>query len=202
MKLKTRKYDSSNRKAQAEARRTRILKCAAELLANVSNEEFRLEDVAQAAGVSVQTILRAFGSKDGLLVKALEHEAPAAIDMSIYKDIKIEDLDQLITALFKIYEKIGDLVIHALAHEHRSPEFQKSLDVGRDFHKGLVSDTFGIHIQRRPPSERSALFHALMAATDIYVWKILRRDEVLSLDDSVATVVLTLKALIQEEKQR
>ena len=200
MNTKTRKYDSSKRKAQAEARREKILKSAAKLLAENQKDEFRLEDVAQEAGVSVQTILRAFGSKDGLLVKTLEYEAPAALDFSVYSNIKIEDLDQLVTTLFKIYEKIGDLVIHALAHEHRSPEFQKSLDVGRDFHKALVSGAFGIYIHRRPLSERSVLFHALLTATDIYMWKILRRDEVLSFDASVATVVLTLKSLIQEKE--
>ena len=200
MNSMTRKYDSSKRQAQAEARRTHILKCAARMLADGTNDEFRLEDVAQAAGVSVQTILRAFASKDGLVVATLEYEAPAALDMSIYNDIKIEDIDQLVATLFKVYDKIGDLVIHALAHEHRSPEFQKSLDVGRDFHKALVSDAFGIHIQHRPRSERSALFHALMVATDIYIWKILRRDEALSFDETVAIVVFTLKSLIQEKE--
>jgi len=200
MNTKTRKYDSSNRKAQAEARREKILKCAAKLLVENHKDEFRLEDVAQLAGVSVQTILRAFGSKDGLLVKTLEHEAPAALDFSIYSNIKTEDLDQLVASLFKIYDQIGDLVIHALSHEHRSPEFQKSLDVGRDFHKDWVSNAFGVRIQHRPPSERATLFHALLTATDIYIWKILRRDEVLSFDASVATVVFTLKSLIQEKE--
>lgn len=200
MKLKTRKYDSSNRKAQAEARRARILKCAAQLLANSTDDEFRLEDVAQAADVSVQTILRAFGSKDGLMVATLESEAPDAIDMSVFDNIQIEELDHLIITMFKIYEKIGDLVIHALAHEHRSPEFQRSLDMGRVFHKGWVSDVFAVHIQRRAPSERTALYNALLAATDIYVWKILRRDEALSFDESVATVVLTLKSLVEEKE--
>lgn len=200
MNTKTRKYDSSNRKAQAEARREKILKCAAKLLVENHKDEFRLEDVAQLAGVSVQTILRAFGSKDRLLVKTLEQEAPAALNFSIYSNIKTEDLDQLVASLFKVYDQIGDLVIHALSHEHRSPEFQKSLDVGRDFHKDWVSTAFGVRIRRRPPSERSALFHALLTATDIYIWKILRRDEVLSFDASVATVVLTLKSLIQEKE--
>ena len=104
MNTKTRKYDSSKRKAQAEARREKILKSAAKLLAENQKDEFRLEDVAQEAGGSVQTILRAFGSKDGLLVKTLEYEAPAALDFSVYSNIKIEDLDQLVTTLFKINE--------------------------------------------------------------------------------------------------
>ena len=39
-----------------------------------------------------------------------------------------------------------------------------------------------------------------MTATDIYVWKILRRDEALDLDETVATVVFTLKSLIQEKE--
>lgn len=200
MKSATRTYDSSNRKVQAEARRVRILKCAADLLASSSDDEFRLEDVAQAADVSVQTILRAFGSKDGLMVATLESVAPDALDLSVFNNIQVKDLDQLIITMFKVYEKIGDLVIHALAHEHRSPEFQKSLDVGREFHKGWVSDAFDVHIKRRPPNERAALFHALLTATDIYIWKVLRRDEVLSFDASVASVVITLRSLIQENK--
>ena len=200
MNTKTRTYDSSKRKAQAEARRTLMLKCAAQLLADSGTDEFRLEDVAQAAGVSVQTILRAFGSKDGLVIKTLEFEAPSALDMSVYDNIRIEDVGDMIRTMFQVYDKIGDLVIHALAHEHRSPEFQKSLDVGRAFHKGWIADACDIHIAKRPPDERAAMFHALLAATDIYVWKILRRDEGLSLEDTVATVTFTLKSLIQEKE--
>ena len=190
MNIKTRTYDSSKRKAQAEARRTLMLKCG--------TDEFRLEDVAQAAGVSGQTILRAFGSKDGLVIKTLEFEAPSALDMSVYDNIRIEAVGDMIRTMFQVYDKIGDLVIHALAHEHRSPEFQKSLDVGRAFHKGWIADACDIHIAKRPPDERAAMFHALLAATDIYVWKILRRDEGLSLEEAVATVSFTTKSLIQE----
>ena len=200
MNSTTRKYDSSKRQAQAEARRKHILKCAARMLADATNEEFRLEDVAQAAGVSVQTILRAFGSKDGLVVATLETEAPDSVDFTSFANIKVDDLETFVRTVFSVYDKIGDLVIHTLAEEHRSPEFQKSLNVGRAYHVEWVSQVFAPYLDRRPPKERIVLFRALMAATDIYIWKILRRDETLSLDDTVATVVLTLKSLISEKK--
>lgn len=200
MKLGTRKYDSSKRKAQAEVRRKHILQCSARVISDATDDEFRLEDVAQAAGVSVQTILRAFGSKDGLMVATLETEAPDAVDFTAFANIEVNDLDTFVRTVFSVYDKIGDLVIRALADEHRSPVFQKSLDVGRMYHKDWVSQVFAPNIERRPPEERQVLFHALLTATDIYIWKILRRDEALSLEDSVATVTFTLKALIQEKK--
>ncbi|MEL6574174.1 MAG: TetR/AcrR family transcriptional regulator [Pseudomonadota bacterium] len=200
MNSTTRKYDSSNRKAQAEARRAQILKCAARMLADPSNDEFRLEDVAQAAGVSVQTILRAFGSKDGLVVAALETEAPDGVDFTSFANIEVDDLETFVRTVFSVYDKIGDLVIRALAEEHRSPVFHKSLDVGRAYHVEWVSQVFAPYLDRRPPEERIVLFRALMAATDIYIWKILRRDEALSLEETIAAVAFTLKSLIQEKK--
>jgi len=199
MNSTTRKYDSSKRQAQAEARRTHILKCAARMLADATNDEFRLEDVAQAAGVSVQTILRAFGCKDGLVVATLETEAPDSVDFTSFANIEVDDLETFVRTVFSVYDKIGDLVIHALAEEHRSPIFQRSLDVGRSYHVEWVSQVFAPYLERQTPAERTALFRALMIATDIYVWKILRRDESLSLDEVVATVSYSLKSLIQEK---
>lgn len=199
MKLDIRKYDSSKRQAQAAERRKTIVKCAARSIANSTSDEFRLEDVAQAAGVSVQTILRAFGSKDGLMVATLETEAPDVVDFSEFANIKPEDIERFMLEMFKIYDKIGDLVIRLLSEEHRSPEFQQALDVGRQFHKGWITDLFGHYIEKKPVHKRQILFHALLVATDIYVWKILRRDEILSLEESVATVAVTLKSLIQEK---
>ncbi len=200
MKSKTRKYDGSKRKAQAEARRALILKCTAQVLADSNTDEIRLEDVAQAAGVSVQTILRAFGSKDGLVIATLESVAPDAVDFTSFANIDIEDLDAFVRTVFSAYDKIGDLVIHALAEEHRSPEFQGALDLGRSYHVEWVSQVFAPYIERRPAKDRPVLFRALMAATDIYVWKILCRDEALSFDEAVATVTFTLKSLIQEKE--
>ncbi len=201
MKLETRKYDSSKRKARAEERRKHILKCSARLISAASEDAFRLEDVAKAAGVSVQTILRAFGSRVGLMIATLETEAPDAVDFTRFTNIEVSNLDSFVRTVFTVYDKIGDLVIRALADEHRSPEFQKTLEVGRTFHREWVSQVFGSYIDRRPPKEQPVLFRALMTATDIYIWKILRRDEALSLEEAIATVVLTLKALIQEKEQ-
>src|SRR5579872_5669551 len=62
-----RAYDMSNRAAQAEATRTRIRQAAAALYRARSLDEFTLEEVARRAEVTVQTVLRAFKSKDQLI---------------------------------------------------------------------------------------------------------------------------------------
>lgn len=200
MNSKTRKYDSSKRKAQAEARRQHILKCAAQVIGNAQADEFRLEDVAKEAGVSVQTILRAFGSKDGLTVATLESEGPDGVNFTAFANIEIDDLEDFARTVFSAYDKIGDLVIRALSEEYRSPVFRGALDVGRTYHLEWISAVFAPYLARRSPAERDLLFHALMTATDIYIWKILRRDEGLNFDETVATVVFTLKSLIQEKE--
>ncbi|MEL7179608.1 MAG: TetR/AcrR family transcriptional regulator [Pseudomonadota bacterium] len=200
MNTKARKYDSTNRKAQAEARRQEILKCAARVIGNAQADEFRLEDVAKEAGVSVQTILRAFGSKDGLTIATLESVGPDGVNFTAFANIEIEDLEDFVRTVFSTYDKIGDLVMRALAEEHRSPVFQGALDVGRSYHVEWVSEVFAPYLARRSPAEREFLFHALMTATDIYIWKILRRDQALSFNETVAIVVFTLKSLIQEKE--
>ena len=55
---------------QAAATRSRILD-AARAQFDLRSSDFTLDTVATAAGVSVQTVLRAFGSKHGLVIAAI-----------------------------------------------------------------------------------------------------------------------------------
>ena len=78
--------------------------------------EIVLADVAARAGVSVRTVLRHFGNREGLFTAMLEfvstellHErgTPAA-----------GDLPSAVSGLFDEYEDIGDFVIVMLGQEN------------------------------------------------------------------------------------
>ena len=141
MNLKTRKYDNSKRQAEAEARRTHILKCAARLISAASEDAFRLEDV-------------------GLTVATLESVGPDGVNFTAFANLEIDDLEAFVRTVFSAYDKIGDLVIRALAEEHRSPVFQGALDVGRTYHVEWISVVFAPYLARRSPAERDLLFTA------------------------------------------
>jgi AcrR family transcriptional regulator len=72
---KGRPYVMSAR-AEATARTgERILDAAIDLFWEQPTDRLSLEDVARRADVSVQTVIRRFGGKDGLLAAAGEREA-------------------------------------------------------------------------------------------------------------------------------
>ena len=65
-----RSYDSSRRRAQAEETRTLIVRTARDLFVERGYGHTTVADIARGAGVSVETIYAAFGSKATLLHKA------------------------------------------------------------------------------------------------------------------------------------
>src|SRR5436190_17082124 len=63
-----RAYRMQLRAASAEATLERVLDAASELFSGASYDEVSLEAIARRARVSLPTVLRKFGSKDGLLL--------------------------------------------------------------------------------------------------------------------------------------
>src|SRR5580693_9185589 len=63
---------NSARAAKAEATRARIRAAAIALYTDRPIEDFTLEEVAKRAQTTVQTVLRAFGSKEELVYEALD----------------------------------------------------------------------------------------------------------------------------------
>lgn len=136
-------------------------------------DEIRLEDVAVDAGVTVQTVIRRFGGKDGLLeaaadrlneeVQGRRQVAPGAVAAAIQ-------------ALMDDYEEAGDLVMRSLAQEDRHPAIRRMTDAGRAYHRAWIEAVFAPWLQDLPPADARKRTDALVVATDVYVWKLLRRD--------------------------
>ena len=68
--VKRRTYDSSHRRAQAEATRTAVVRAARDLFLERGYVATTVPAIATAAGVSPKTIYAAFGAKAALLHKA------------------------------------------------------------------------------------------------------------------------------------
>ena len=180
-----RSYSMTTRSRQAEATRERILGAARELF-DLRASGFTLDEVADAAGTSVQTVLRAYGNKQSLIVAAIG-TFRARPELFAVPGSDMEAVGQL----FDDYEQIGDRVVLLLAEEARVPDFADVAEHGRSQHRRWVKASFAADIRRHPARRRATVTTALIAATDVYVWKLLRRD--LGLDRAAAeSVVLRL----------
>lgn len=139
--MKARAYSMTLRAERAEATKLRILEAARSLFSTPS-AGFTLEEVAEIAGVSVQTVLRAFGSKDGLMASIVGSSRSSRPPVEPVTD----DTGPVVTALYDDYEEIGMRVINMLAQEHRVPELATVIQTGRDDHRHWVEQAFALQL--------------------------------------------------------
>jgi AcrR family transcriptional regulator len=177
MKSKKRVYVMRARAEKADATRARIKMSAMQLYRERPIDDFTLQEVAERADVTVRTILRAFPSKDELVYAALEEMAAGGVFL---KPTPPGDVKKAVSAFFDIYEGVGDLVVQRLNEEHRRPALKFSLDQGRENHRDGVKTAFAPQLERLAGSARTQLLNMLVVLTDVYVWKLLRRDMALS----------------------
>ena len=67
-------------------------------------------------------------------------------------------------------------VIRLLAEEERFPAVREMADSGRDWHRGWVERTFVPLYADLRGAARERRIVSLVVATDLQVWKLLRRD--------------------------
>ncbi len=121
-------------------------------------------------------MLRAFGSKDELVYEASACLGAAGVPLRV---TPAGDVAAAVSAIFEVYETIGDLVIRCLADDHRRPQLLPLLDRARDNHRALGGAYFAPQLERRRGGARTQLFNVLVVATDVAVWNVLRRDSAL-----------------------
>ena len=173
---------------RAAATRQRILD-AARALFDERAGEFTLEAVAAAADTSVRTVLRAYGSKDELVLACI-----GSIRDSVPPREELPGgAREAVARIVADYEAIGDRVVAMLAEEHRVPGLDAVVAEGRRRHREWVDGVFVDGLDRLPAADRRSARAALLAATDVYTWKVLRRD--LALDPATAEEAMARLAL-------
>ena len=166
-------YRQSARAAAAEATGERILDAFAERLRERWFDEIRLEDVARDAGVTTQTVIRRFGSKEGLLDAM--HERLGA-EIRNRRSVEPGDARGAVRSIVKDYEQTGELILRTLAQEDRYPAIRAMTDIGRAMHREWMARAFGPWLEPLDADDRRRATDALVVAGDLYVWKLVRRD--------------------------
>ena len=176
---------------KAEATRQRILEAARDQL-DLRRSGFTLERVAAAAGVSVQTVLRAFNSREGLIVEAIGTFRSEVPDRSAVP----ASVDEAVALVVADYEAIGDRVIWMLAEEHRVNGFAEVAAEGRQRHRAWVEAALAHQLADLQPAARELAVLAVLGALDVYVWKLYRRDLGLSRSETEAVMARLVRGAL------
>jgi AcrR family transcriptional regulator len=171
----TRTYTMTARARAVEETRTRILDATVALVGERMAADVSLDAVAERADVSVQTVLRHFGSRAGLFDAAQSYAEGAFVEE---RRAPIGDVDAAVRVIVDHYETRGDQVLLMLAQERVEELMRRITDRGRRLHRDWVTETFAPFLAAA--DDPDAVTDLLVVATDVYTWKLLRRDRGLS----------------------
>ena len=192
----TRTYTMTARAEAAERTRTRILDAAVDLATTRLLAEITLDDIAAHAGVSVQTVLRRFGNRAGVIEAAHAH-ATAEVDLE--RQAPVGNVSAALAVLVEHYERRGDGVVLLLAQEGSDEQVRQITTAGRRLHRDWVQRVFAPYL--RPDATPDELLDLLIVATDVLTWKQLRRDLRLNRATAELRMRRLVTALIQDQTQ-
>lgn len=184
------------RAERAGRTRQAVLDAAARQLKARLRSDIRLEDVASEAGVTVQTVLRLYGSKGQLFQAALDQVIREM--RQNFEQAQPGDVAAAVRTWFDHYEQFGDVVIASLADEY-DPAVAPVVRIGRGRHRERVQTVLAPQLGRFPEAQRTRLVDALVCVCDVYTWKLLRRDMRRPRARAEATMKLMIDSLLGEE---
>jgi AcrR family transcriptional regulator len=138
-------------------------------------------------------VLRRFASKEQLFTAAARARADSL--MQSREPERPRDTASALRALVASYEAMGDFNWRALRAEHQFPVVHEMLGHARANHRAWLERQFG-HLLPASGRERQHGIVRLFAATDFYVWKLLRLDLGLSVEETLRTISEQVAAVV------
>ncbi len=185
-----RPYRMEARAAKAAATRQRILQAAQARFLASHYEDVTLNAVATDAGVTRQTVLNVFDSKEHLFV-----EAARSLPVPRDRLRGPADRPRVVATLLEEHELVGDAVIRLLAVEDRIPAVGALMEENRAKHHRFLATVFADVLPSRGRA-RQRMLGEIHAALDVYVWKLLRRDLAFSVAETQAVFERFLAAAL------
>ena len=173
----TRPYTMTTRARAVEETRARIIDACVALHGERPVTDIALDDIAGRAGVSVQTVLRHFGSRAGLEEASFER---AQRDVTDERRTPVGDVGAAVRVIVDHYERRGDQALLMLAQEDHQELMARITEQGKALHRAWVEEVFAPQLEAA--DDREELADLLVVATDVYTWKLLRRGRRLGRD--------------------
>ncbi len=184
--MTTRTYRQTRRAETTGRTREAILAASAALFREDPQLDPSLDEVAARAGVSTRTVIRQFGSKEGLLEASIVAGVEAA---ETTRHAEPGDVAGAVRAIVDHYEGMGDEVMRWIALAERQPVVRRIVERGTEVHLAWVEEIFAADLEGLARGERRARRASIATATDVYVWHLLRRREGLGRDATRAAML-------------
>lgn len=193
----TRPYRMRARAEAAERRAQRVMDAAIELWRERWYDEITLEDIAERSGISLSTIMRRFGSKDGLVSAVIATDRTGS---TAGRDrVATGDVDGAVRALVDDYERVGDAVIRNLALEQRVAAIGQAVKRGRAAQRAFIARVFAPWLPAEKGSAYDRRLAQFIVAGDVYTWKLFRRDHGLSKANTIYAMQDVFARLMRED---
>lgn len=175
-----------------------IMDAMADLWLEVPLSELTLDKIAQKSGVTVRTILRKYGSKEGVLKACMENDGGRFTQKRM--QVTPGDLQGILDALLEEYEHMGDALIRTLTVEYEFPSTREILKKARTIHRDWCEGVFKPFLPPISSGNYETVLSAFIAATEFYLWKLLRRDLGKSLKECRQIFLFSLESLASNVK--
>lgn len=192
-------YTMRGRADSVAATRDRIARAMLTMALAQPYEEITLAAIAQAADVSHQTVLNHFGSKEGVALAAARQLAQET--GKARAKARTGDIAGAIAVLVGEYERIGNANARWAMSSDRLGSLAPQLDEARAGHQMWLQRIFGGLLPKSAEAVRRAML-GLHAATDVYTWKLLRRDLRLTRQETEAVMADLVRGVLQQPRGR
>ena len=181
-----RSYQQRARADTSAALHTAILDAFDEIFLPDPARVFTLDEVAERASTTVQTILRHFGTKGGLIEAAARR---GLVQSQAGRDkVPAGDITAIIEYLAGHYESIAPTMLAMLAFEVHVPEVARIETEGREMHRIWIERVFAPLLHDIPPREYRRRVATLIAVTSLSTWKVLRMEQGINRRDYQRTI--------------
>jgi AcrR family transcriptional regulator len=154
--------------------------------------------VARQAGVTKQTLLRHFGSKDGLLLQALARGAMQVLDQRFSSPV--DDIAGAVDNLLDHYKAYGKRGLRIGTWQDGPAVLAKLERAARQVHYDWVDYAFGSRLEGLDKQTRARRRAALIALCDVQTWWLLSHDLKLPRAEIHATLVGAIEGLLAEQR--
>lgn len=153
-----------------------------------------LEALAARAGVTKQTLLRHFGSKDGLLLQALMRGAAQVLGRRW--SIAGGDVAAAVENVLDHYDVWGERALRIGAWQSGPPMLAKLSQAARQLHYDWVEHAFGPFLEGLEEPARARRRAALIALCDVQTWWLLSHDLRLERAEVRATLISAIEGVL------
>ncbi len=154
--------------------RQKIFSAVRELLREQWLEDLTTQNIAAAAGVSVQSLYRHFRSREDLIACALDEVL--LVDASFPALPQQLSLAGILEGLGAYYESHGSIMLKLKNQASRQTQIAIQWQQLQARHREWVEANFEIFLQSLYPAQRQGLADQLTCLTSLEIWAVYRLD--------------------------